>query len=85
MSKVPQRMAPRISCTKLGEYMVASPTRRRRILEDQKFPSGFIVPLYADAQEVISGYLQRGGNNVELVEQAIDRLLRSVTNWTAPL
>ena len=38
------RKAPRISVNKLGEYMTATPLRRRRIIQDQKRPKAFISP-----------------------------------------
>lgn len=57
MSEVRERTQPRISVTKLGEYMVASPLRRRRIVIDQKRPQDYIVTRYNDAQESIADYL----------------------------
>lgn len=57
MVEVRERSQPRISITKLGEYMVASPTRRRRIVIDQKRPQDYIVARYNDAQESIAEFL----------------------------
>ncbi len=37
------RDTPRISLNKLGEYMTASPSRRRSIVRDQKRPKDAIV------------------------------------------
>lgn len=34
-------MKPRISVNQLGEYMMATPTRRRQIVKDQKNPPPF--------------------------------------------
>lgn len=48
---------PRISLNKLGEYMTATPARRRRIIEDQITPKEFIATRYADARESISDYI----------------------------
>jgi len=77
MTNMKTRRSPRISCAKLGEYMVSSPTRRRRIISDQKWPSDFIAPRYTEAQEVVAGFIRRGGNDISLIECAIDRLLKA--------
>ena len=45
--------APKISLNKLGEYMNATPARRRRIIEDQIAPKDFVVARYTDARESI--------------------------------
>lgn len=45
--------APKISLNKLGEYMNATPARRRRIIEDQIAPKEFIATRYSDARESI--------------------------------
>ncbi len=79
MTRLESRVMPRISCAKLGEYMVASPTRRRRIIQDQKWPSDFIVPLYTEAHEVIAGFIRRCAKNTSMIERAIDRLLHAPT------
>jgi hypothetical protein len=57
--------------------MVSSPSRRRRIIQDQKWPNNFIVPLYTDAQETIAGFIRRGGKDISIIENAIERLLRA--------
>jgi hypothetical protein len=38
MQKPRERDEARISVNKLGEYMIASPRKRRRIIEDHKRP-----------------------------------------------
>jgi len=48
---------PKISLNKLGEYMTATPARRRRIVEDQINPKDFIAARYADARENISNFI----------------------------
>lgn len=48
---------PRISINKLGEYLTATPSRRKRIVEDQQDPKPFITTRYSDAREQIVGYL----------------------------
>jgi hypothetical protein len=56
------RQTPRISITKLAEYMVASPSRRRSILRDQRYPSAFIAAKFREAYAAISDVLVRGGD-----------------------
>lgn len=51
---------PKISLNKLGEYLTASPTRRRRIVQDQQDPKAFIAARYADAREAIVAFLASG-------------------------
>jgi len=85
VSTVKVRKAPRISCAKLSEYMQATPTRRRRILTDQKWPSDFITPLYTEAQEEIAGFIRRKSTDSTRIEEVIDRLSNgsAATEWHA--
>lgn len=53
MAGLLEREAPRISINKLGEYMTATPGRRRGIVRDQRRPKGFLVPRYNEAQNAI--------------------------------
>ncbi|MGH7391489.1 MAG: hypothetical protein ACREM3_18820 [Candidatus Rokuibacteriota bacterium] len=78
-----QRDEPRISVTKLGEYMVASASRRRSIVRDQKRPRDVIVARYTEVYPVIAGYLSDGGQMPEAVEAAIQRLYDApaTTEW----
>ncbi|MGY3230989.1 hypothetical protein ACVWWJ_002473 [Luteibacter sp. HA06] len=50
----------RISVNKLGEYLTATPARRRRIVQDQKAPKDFIATRYGDARKEIVNYLADG-------------------------
>jgi hypothetical protein len=77
--------APRISVNKLGEYMTATPLRRRRIIADQQRPKTFIVPRYTEAQDAITKYLVRGGHDAEVLTSEIERLSTapSATEWEA--
>lgn len=51
---------PRISINKLGEYMTATPARRRQIVRDQKNPPAFKAARYKPARETIVSYLEDG-------------------------
>ena len=53
---------PRISVNKLAEYLEAISTRRRKIVEDAKYPEKFIVTRYKDARGVINNFLS---NNID--------------------
>ncbi|MFO1491086.1 MAG: hypothetical protein U1F87_09290 [Kiritimatiellia bacterium] len=70
-----QRLAPRISVNKLGEYIVASPARRKRIIYDQKFPQKFITARYADAQQFITEYLAQTNRHTSYIAAAISQLM----------
>ncbi|WP_017454003.1 hypothetical protein [Herbaspirillum rubrisubalbicans] len=48
---------PRISLNKLGEYLTATPSRRKRIIEDQEQPKNFVATRYGDARASIVKYL----------------------------
>lgn len=49
---------PKISLNKLGEYMEATPARRRKIVYDAKFPATFKTARYKDAREAIKAYIK---------------------------
>lgn len=51
---------PRISLNKLGEYLTATPSRRKRIIQDQQDPKPFIAARYSDARAEILQYLAGG-------------------------
>lgn len=51
---------PRISLNKLGEYLTATPSRRKRIIQDQQDPKPFIAARYADARSEIVQFLASG-------------------------
>jgi hypothetical protein len=61
---------PKISLNKLGEYMTASPARRRRIVEDQINPKTFLVARYSDAREYIINYILGKSDEEELLDAA---------------
>ncbi len=65
------RSTPRISLHKLGEYLGASPRRRRRILADQKYPSPYAGLRYARARAAIVEQLVGAQADQRLVEAAL--------------
>jgi len=74
---------PRISLNKLGEYLTATPGRRRKILFDQKYPSDFIVTRYNDAEAAIIEYIFSNTNDVGLLDNALEQIegKRVETDW----
>lgn len=74
----------RISCNKLGEYLVsASPARRRRIITDQKHPSDVVVPMYRLALDPLEDFFAGGGTNRAALDRAAVRLRAAAvgTKW----
>lgn len=53
-------MDPRISVNKLGEYMTATPARRRQIVRDQKHAPAFKAARYRLAREAIASLIASG-------------------------
>jgi hypothetical protein len=48
---------PRLSANQLAEYLTATPTRRKSIIKDAKFPKTSIVARYDAARTAIAGFL----------------------------
>lgn len=69
---------PRFSVNKLGEYMGATASRRKRIIYDQKYPSSFIVSQYKDAKEAIIKYIIKDYDE-NIITDAIEKIKKSVT------
>lgn len=57
------RPNPRISVTKLGEYTVATPARRRAIVREQRNPQKFIVLRYEHARSALVEYYAAGAKD----------------------
>ena len=67
--------SPKISVNKLGEYLGASPSRRRTIIKDQKNPSTFKAARYKDAREAIVDYAASGMEDEAKAINQIESLL----------
>lgn len=65
---------PKISLNKLGEYLEATPARRRRIILDQLNPEAYKGARYSDAREAITSYLADGRADEQQLIDEIDRL-----------
>jgi hypothetical protein len=72
--KATERKKPRISINKLSEYLVAPAARRRKLLNDQKYPHTFIVNTYDDAQEAAVAFFAKDRNE-EILLTKIDELV----------
>jgi len=59
---------PRISSNQLGEFVFSSPTRKYRILQDQKFGNKFTSPYYKPALDaILQSFDGRDFNLLELI------------------
>lgn len=71
---VEARKEPRISVNKLGEYLTATPARRRRIVHDAKYPSTFMVARYTAAENTIADWICSGCVDDLMLAQAMATL-----------
>jgi len=67
----------KLSVNKLGEYMTATPSRRKQIIKDQKRPSTFKVARYTDAREAIVNYLSSNMTDEATAGDKIEELITS--------
>jgi hypothetical protein len=74
MAGIIERTLPRISVNKLGEYMTATPARRRSIVRDQRRPKGFLVPRYNEAHAAVIAYLTGAERDPAVVLREAQRL-----------
>lgn len=69
---MPEEKTPKISANKLGEYMVATPARRKGIIKDQKRPSPAISARYRHAEAPLVEFLSTG--NIDALHSAAGKL-----------
>jgi hypothetical protein len=76
---------PRVSLNKLGEFLTAAASRRRKILMDQKYPSSFIVARYNDAESAISECLSSYPLELSILDNALTKIENKLTetDWEA--
>lgn len=67
------RPSPRITVTKLAEYLTAQAGRRKKIIKDQKYPPMFQMIRYTEAERAIVDFLT-GRREVAVLEAARTRL-----------
>lgn len=77
------KSTPEISVNPLAEYVVATESRRRTIIRQQRKPSSFIVPRYRTARAAFSKYFVKGYDKSVLID-AIERLQtrEQKSDWT---
>lgn len=63
---------PRISSNQLGEYIYATPKRKFRILENQKFGNKFCAPYYSPALQGIMHSFKNGTFVEENLDQSME-------------
>ena len=76
------RTDPRISVAKLGEYLTATPRRRRTIISDQKKPRDAIVIWYMEARRAVVECVLRNGD-LAVLHAAIEQLDDDLQNARA--
>ncbi|MFD2602830.1 hypothetical protein [Flavobacterium suzhouense] len=69
---------PRFSVNKLGEYLTATPARRKRLIEDQKYPNTFITSVYKIAREAIIRYIIKDYDE-SILDKAVAEIKASVS------
>ncbi len=65
---------PKISLNKLAEYLTATPSRRRRIVQDQQDPKAFIAARYGDARDAIVEFIASGMSEEEKLLSVAQKL-----------
>ena len=79
----PPRATPRISVSKLGEYMGASPSRRRAIIRDQREPREVKILHCRQARTSVASFLFDPDHDPKILNRAIDAERRQTpaTKW----
>ncbi|QHL88006.1 hypothetical protein GU926_11430 [Nibribacter ruber] len=71
--KITKRLKPRLSVNKLGEYLSAAPYRRRKILQDAKYPQTVIFKRYNSAANIIRDFFVSDRRHESMVQDAIEK------------
>lgn len=69
------RVNPRISVNKLGEYLLAGPSKRKRVVFDQKYPRDFIVARYTLAENAMVKFLSNQADRYNSIYADLQRIL----------
>lgn len=69
---------PRFSVNKLGEYLTATPARRKKLIEDQKYPNTYITSVYKIAREAIIRYIIKDYDE-EILDKAVAKIKSSTS------
>src|SRR5579883_709654 len=68
------RATPQISANQLAEYLLATPTGRRRIIQSARFPKRSVVAQYGKAREGLVNFLGDGTRSVRHFTDATEFL-----------
>lgn len=69
----------KISANKLGEYLTATPVRRKQIIKDQKYPQPFITSRYKDARALLIEHLVSESKSIDSLKSKLAKLLQNQT------
>jgi hypothetical protein len=84
VASVAVRESARISVSKMGEYVVASPSRRRSIEREQKRPRDVIVARYREVYPAVVRYLAGHANAGDLAALADElEAMQAGSDWQA--
>lgn len=80
------RPNPQVSANQIAEYLAASPTRRKRIIRDARFPKTSIVAQYDKAREGLVNFLADDTRSIKHLAGATEYLTRrngrpDATDW----
>ncbi|MEX2616966.1 MAG: hypothetical protein WD767_12800 [Alphaproteobacteria bacterium] len=68
------RADPRITATKLAEYMTASFARKRAILQENKYPQEVVMVRWTQAERPVSQFVTKGTSDLGFLDNEIDKL-----------
>ncbi len=69
----------KISANKLGEYLTATPTRRRQIIKDQKYPQLFKTTRYKEARALLIEHLTSESKSIDSLKSKLANLVQNKT------
>jgi hypothetical protein len=75
---------PRVSANQLADYLNASSTRRKRVIQDAKFPRTVIVARYGAARDGIADYLCDLARPTSKLVTAIDQMKTEAAATESP-
>jgi len=70
---------PKVSLNQIGEYLEANPARRKKIVQEAKYPKKFITARYSTAKKIIRQYILSDYDNT-LLTHSIDKLEKKKTD-----
>ncbi|QEX24359.1 hypothetical protein FRZ61_43000 [Hypericibacter adhaerens] len=68
------RTDPRITATKLAEYMSASFARKRSIIQEQKYPQEVAMVRWRKAERPVALFVAQGQSDLKIIDEHIARL-----------